>query len=107
MRERDFSTVSAGFQGRHKRKRAPELSDLPECSPDLLSLHKAITKEVETLEELTCAIEEAETDEDQPIIDSAVRDTTPDEADGRAHEEVSLFLLPRVYRPYLCHGMAL
>ena len=98
MRERDFGTRPAGFQERHKRKRAPESSDLQECSPDLLSLQKAITKEVETLKELTCAIEEADTDEDQAMTDPAItrvdRDTSANVPDDTANEEVSAPLLP-------------
>ena len=70
MTGRKTTTQRTGIQGRKKRRRAPEIRDLQDCGPDLLSLHKAITREVETLEKLTYDIEEAESEEDQPITES-------------------------------------
>ena len=83
MTGRVATVQSKGFQGRQKRKRAPDTNTLEDCGPDLVSLHKAITKEVQTLEQLTCAIEDADTDEDEPVADTfAIR------VDGKTSADV-------------------
>ena len=70
MTGRVATVPSRGFHGRQKRKRAPDISTLEACSPDLVSLHEAISKGVETLDQLTCAIEDADTDEAEPVAEA-------------------------------------
>ena len=93
MTRRNATSLPGGLLGRHKRKRGPEISDMEECSPFLSSLHKAISKEVETLEHLTSAIEEADTDEDQPIHEHPLKGLDKEESQdvpsGTAHEKVA------------------
>lgn len=93
MTKTTSTTPPTGIQGRNKRKRNLEISNLHDCSPDLSSLHKAITREVETLEKLTYAIEEANTEEDQPITDCVItglsKSNCGDVPAEPAYEEVS------------------
>ena len=92
MTRRNATSLPGSHRGRLKRKEAPDISSIEDCGPDLFSLHRAITKEVATLEELTCAIEEAGSDEEQPIselcIEGIDRDSSADVPPEIAYEKV-------------------
>lgn len=101
MTRRNATSLPGGLLGRQKRKRAPD-SEAQDCDPVLSDLQKAIVKEVETLEQLTSAIEEADTGQDQPISEYALGSVHKEESGhsspGTEHEQA------RLLRLLACHG---
>ena len=101
MTRRNATSLPGGLLGRQKRKCTPD-SEAQDCDPFLSDLQKAVVKEVATLEQLTSTMEEADTDQDQPISDNALGSVHKEESGhaspGTRYEQARLCSL------LACHG---
>ena len=95
MTRRNATNLPGNLLGRHKRRRLAEAS-VSETDTFLSTLQNAIGKEVKSLEQLTSAIEDADTDDDQPIREVVLSQENKEEgahaSSGTGAEQVELLL---------------
>ena len=89
--------MPCGLLGRPKRRRLAEASVLEQSDPFLSTLQNAIVEEIKSLEQLTSAMDDADTDDDQPINEAVLSQDTKGEgahsSSGTGAEQVQLLPL--------------
>ena len=72
MTKRNATSLPSGLLERQKRRRLAEASASEQNDPFLSTLQNAIGKEIKNLQQLTSAIDDADTDDDQPISEAGL-----------------------------------
>ena len=72
MTRRNANSLPGGLLGRQKRRKLSEASVSEQSDPFLSNLQNAIGKEVRSLEQLTSAIDDADTDDNQPVNEAVL-----------------------------------
>ena len=97
MTKRNANNLPGGLLGRQKRRKLSEASVSEQSDPFLSTLQNAIGKEIEGLQQLTSAIDDADTDDDQPINEVVLsqdhKGEGAQELSGTRAEQVELSLL--------------
>ena len=79
MTRRNADSLPGGLLKRQKRRRLADPTVSGQSDPFLSTLQKAIGKEIKDLEQLTSAIDAADTDDEQPVDEAVLSQDSKEE----------------------------